>query len=82
MCRKRGNPYPAGLGIVPGDEKRNMNGTPELISNRFPLLVKKVAKVDVSRDDKTGTDNPIVKPVSGKGEANRVPARPRDRKRS
>ena len=49
---------------------------------QIPLeVVKKVAKVDVSRDDKTGTDNGMVKPVSGKGGANRVPARPRDRKR-
>ena len=52
---------------------------------QIPLeVVKKVAKVDVSADvsrvGKAGTDNGIVKPVSGKSEPNRVPARPRDRK--
>jgi hypothetical protein len=49
---------------------------------QIPLeVVKRIVKVDVSRDEKAGTDNMIVERVSRKSEPNRVLARSRDRKR-
>ena len=49
---------------------------------QIPLeVVKEIAKADVSKDEKTGTDNLTVEPVSRKSEPNGVPARSRERKR-
>jgi hypothetical protein len=49
---------------------------------QIPLdVVKKIAGADVSTDEKAGTDNGIVKPVSRKSEPNRAPPRSVDRER-
>jgi hypothetical protein len=48
---------------------------------QIPLeVVKRIVEVDVSNDEKRGTDV-FVESVSGKSEPNRVLARSRDRKR-
>ena len=45
-------------------------------------VVKKIAEVDVSTEEKAGTDNGTVKPVSRKSEPpNRAPPRSVDRER-
>ena len=43
--------------------------------------VKRIAAADISKDEKAGTDDVIVKPVSRKSVPKRMPAHSRDRKR-
>ena len=44
-------------------------------------IVKGIDKADVSKDEKTESDNRAVEPASRESIPNRVPARPRDGKR-
>jgi hypothetical protein len=62
--------------------KKKHEGNSRTHFEQIPLeVVKRIAEADVSKDEKAGTDNVIVEPVSRKSEAKRVPVRSRDRKR-